>query len=229
MKEKIRYKYELYGTSAETGILFQDSETNMIYRLDEEKGELVGATSKNFGERIKIEKGTDIEPNVPYFKKEKYKMKDYDVYSNIKGERFIHDKEMGTFIGIDETNKNVMLHIKKREKMPVFVSALGHPLYIGRMKETEYPYAFAGTTVAGIMALEPLIEELSVINPPLSYILATTPALAGFVAEKIIRNKKLHEEIKKDIKKFERLIHAEIGKMKTWEREHLMKKLHEVI
>jgi hypothetical protein len=169
----------------------------------------------------------DIETTVPYFKKQKAKLKGYDIYENIKGDRFIHDKEKKLFIGIDKENKNIVLHVTPQVKMPVFVTLpfVHYPMYIESRKFSEYPYAFTGTAVAGLQVLMPLIDELSVTNPVLATALATTPAIAGVIAEKVVRNK----AVQKDVKLFEKLVHEEYTKFKTWEKSHIGKRLEKVI
>jgi hypothetical protein len=227
MAEKKEYRYEVLTMSEDAGITFLDRKTKKTYRLDEDKRELVGIGEENWGKRIKITKGTDIETAVPFFKKQKAKLKGYDIYENIKGDRFIHDKEKKLFIGIDKENRDVILHVKQQEKLPVFATLpfVHYPMYIEKRKFSEYPYAFAGTTVAGLQVLMPLIDELSTVNPVLATALATTPAIAGVIAEEVVRNKALQ----KDVRKFEKLVHEEYTKFKAWEKSHIGKRLEKVI
>ena len=227
MAKKHEYRYEVLTMSEDAGITFLDRKTKKTYRLDEDKRELVGIGEENWGKRIRITKATDIETAVPFFKKQKAKLKGYDIYENIKGDRFIHDKEKKLFIGIDKENRDVILHVKQQEKLPVFATLpfVHYPMYIEKRKFSEYPYAFTGTTVAGLQVLMPLIDELSVVNPILATALATTPAIAGVIAEKVVRNK----AVQKDVKLFEKLVHEEYTKFKEWERGHVGKKLEKVI
>jgi hypothetical protein len=227
MSEKHEYRYEVLGVSEDAGITFLDRKTKKTYRLDEKTRELVGIREENWGERIKITKNMDIEATVPYFQKQKMKLKGYDVYANIKGDRFVHDKEKRLFIGIDRVNKNVILHVKPQAKMPILATLpfVHKPLYIQRVKLSEYPYAFAGVSLGGLQVLTPLIEELSAVNPILATAVATTPALAGVIAEKVIRNK----AFQKDVKLFEKLVHEEYTKFKVWEKSHIERRLEKVI
>jgi hypothetical protein len=227
MTKKHEYRYEVLTISEDAGITFFDTKTKKIYRLDEDKRELVGIGEENLGKRIKITKGMDIETTVPFFKKQKAKLKGYDVYENIIGSRFIHDKEKKLFIGIDKENKNIILHVTPQQKLPVLVTLpfVHYPMYIEKRKFGEYPYAFTGTTLVGMQVLMPLINELSAVNPILATALATTPAIAGVIAEKVVRNKALQ----KDVKLFEKLVHEEYTKFKTWEKSHIERKLEKVI
>ena len=227
MAEKHEYRYEILGVSDDAGITFLDTKTKETYRLDEKKRELVGNREENWGKRVKITKGTDIETAVPYFKKQKAKLKGYDVYENIKGDRFVHDKKGGLFIGIDKANKNVTLHVKPQEKMPTLGSLpfIHKPLYIQRIKASDYPYAFVGTGLVAMQALLPMIDELSVTNPLLATAVATTPALAGIIAEKVVRNKALQ----KDVRLFEEFVQKEFHKFRKWEKSHIERKLEKVI
>jgi hypothetical protein len=227
MAEKKEYRYEVLTVSEDAGITFLDRKTKKTYRLDEDKRELVGIGEENLGKRIKITKEMDIETTVPFFKKQKAKLKGYDIYENIIGSRFIHDKEKKLFIGIDKENKNIILHVTPQAKMPVFVTLpfVHYPMYIESRKFSEYPYAFTGTAVAGLQVLIPLIDELSAVNPVLATALATTPAIAGVIAEKVVRNK----AFQKDVRLFEKLVHEEYTKFKGWEKSHIGKKLEKVI
>jgi len=227
MAEKHEYRYEVLTMSEDAGITFLDRKTKKTYRLDEDKRELVGIGEENWGKRIKITKGTDIETAVPFFKKQKAKLKGYDIYENIKGDRFIHDKEKKLFIGIDKENRDVILHVKPQEKLPVFTTLpfVHKPLYIERRKFSEYPYAFSGVTLGGLTVLMPLVAELSATNPILAGVLLESPVVAGVVAEKVLRNK----AFQKDVRLFEKLVHEEYTKFKAWEKSHIGKKLEKVI
>jgi hypothetical protein len=76
-----------------------------------------------------------------------------------------------------------------------------------------------------LQVLTPLIEELSGVNPILATAVATTPALAGVIAEKVVRNK----AFQKDVKLFEKLVHEEYTKFKAWEKSHIERRLEKVI
>jgi hypothetical protein len=227
MPEKKEYRYEILVISEDAGITFLDRKLKLPYRLDENRRELVGIGEENWGKRIKITKATDIETAVPFFKKQKARLKGYDVYENIKGDRFVHDKEKKLFIGIDKENRDVILHVTPQAKMPVFLTLpiIHKPMYLEKIKPSEYPFALVGTYVVGTQVLMPLIDELSVVNPVLATALATTPALAGVIAEKVVRSK----ELQKDVRKFEKLVHEEYTKFKAWEKAHIGKKLEKVI
>jgi hypothetical protein len=231
MAEKKNYRYEFISAGEDTGIRFLDTKLKLPYRLDEKTRELVGVAEENWKKRIKITRATDIDTRIPFFVKTERKLKSYDVYENIKGDRFIHDKEKSLFIGIDESNKNIILHVKPTPKFPTIgtLPFIHKPIYLGKIGFKDYPYAYATTTLVSIQAILPLVEELSTVNPALTAILATTPALAGYVAEKIVRNKKLQAEVRKDIYKFEDLVHDEYSKLKKWEKAHLEKRLEKVI
>jgi hypothetical protein len=230
MKGK-EFRYELAGISDEAGIRFLDTKKKLPYVLDEETGELIGMGEENWHKRLKVTKEMDIDTRIPFFKKVKEKLKGFDIYANIKGDRYAHDKEKNMFIGIDKAVKGQILHVQKQAKMPIFgmIPIIHYPLYVQRIKAKDYPYAFVGSTVVGTQFLMPLVEELEAVNPPLAWAIASSPIVAGVVAEKLIRNKKLQAEIGKDIHKFEDFVHGELEKIKTWEKAHFIKKLEKVI
>jgi len=227
MTKKHEYRYEVSRISDDAGIIFLDIKTKKQYRLDEEKRELLGVGDENWGERIKITKATDIETTVPYFRKTGVKLKGYYVYENIKGDRFVHDKIKGLFIGIDPVNKNIVLHVKSHSKIPSLgtIPFIHKPLYIGKVKASQYPFAFMGISVAGIQTLIPLVEELSAINPVLAGLVYESPIIAGAVAEGVMRNKTLQ----KDVKKFEKLVQKEYHRFRKWEKSNIEKRLEKVI
>jgi hypothetical protein len=230
MKEK-EFRYELVSVSDESGIRFLDTKKRLPFVLDEKTGDLIGMGEENWHKRMKITRDMDIDTRVPYFRKVKEKLKDFDIYANIKGDRYAHDKEKNLFIGIDKATKGQILHVQKHEKLPIFgtIPIIHYPIYVGKKKIGDYPYAFAGTAVTGTQFLMPLVEELEVVNPPLAWAVASSPIVAGVVAEKLIRNKKLQAEIRKDIHKFEDFVHGELEKIRTWEKAHFERKLEKVI
>lgn len=77
----------------------------------------------------------------------------------------------------------------------------------------KYPFALVGVGLGGLQLLTPVISELETVNPPLAYAVATSPALAGVLAEKL-RDVKFREEVRKDIHKIEDFITEEFEKAK---------------
>jgi len=150
------------------------------------------------------------------FRKLKEKKWERDVYQDTEGNKFVYWEEKGILEGIEGKAKGEILHVAK---VPRGVILMGHipfthfPIYMKKVPFKQYPFALVGVSMAGLQTLAPIIEELGTVNPPLAYAVATSPALAGILAEKL-RNAKFREAVKKDIHKIEDFIKEEYEKAK---------------
>jgi len=239
MAKEHEYRYEFFGASDDAGIRFLDLKTKQSWLLDEKTGGLIGVSDSNWHKKMKITKDMDIDPRIPFFRKldKKFKGNDkkiYDIYSNIKGDRFIHEKEKNLFIGIDQTNKGMILHVKQQQKMPVFATlpVVHQPLYIQRTPIKQYPFGLVGGFMATQTFLTPYAEELSSVNPALAVAIYGSPIVAGLAFD-LIRRKGFRHEVKEDVVKLEKelkfALKHEAHAIKKWEKAHLEKKLEKVM
>jgi hypothetical protein len=239
MAKEHEYRYEFEGASEDMGIRFMDTKTKEIWMLDEKTGELIGVGKENWHKRKKITKDMDIDPRIPYFKKlnKKFLGKDknlYDTYTNIKGDRFIHEKKKNLFIGIDKINKGIILHIKQQQKMPVFATLpfVHYPLYIQRTQIKQYPFGLVGGFMATQTFLIPYVEQLATVNPALAITIGGSPIIAGLAFD-LIRRKGFRHGVKEDIIKLEKelkfALEHEAHAIKKWEKAHFEKKMRRVI
>lgn len=233
------YRYEFVGAGSDMGIRFLDTKLKLPYRLDEKSGDLIGMGQENWHKRIKITKETDIDPRVPYFRKldKKFIGKDmnkYDMYADIKGDKFIHEPVKGLFIGIDKENKGTILHVSKEKTEPTFgtIPLIHKPIYLGKRTVSEYPFGLMTGFTASTTVLRPFTEALMEVNPVLAVAVGSSPITAG-IAYDIIRNKKLSHELKEDVIKLEHELKKELMKeghaIHKWEKAHFEKKLEKVL